>query len=277
MKRFILLSLLLLLCQLAYAQKFFIRAGVSYALPLSNSRPLYVSGFPYTGGNVSPEDNAMFEIKKASMFAGIRATAGAGFMFNRLGFDLSVATVLSEVSYSFSNSLGGVYPAGSTTTITQSAKNPLMLMPALFMRVPGKRLEIFLKAGPALPLNKKMYIESETVAGTDRYYDRSVLKTDFSVGLAFAGGAEFKIIKGLRAYAGIDILTMTVKAKEQNLLEAVNNDADVLSSKFAFEKQTIYVDDLSQYSFSSDKPRQAAAYSVPFGTKGITVGFIYEL
>jgi hypothetical protein len=277
MKHAILFCVLLSVSLRLDAQSIFFRASAGYALPLSNSQPVYITGYPYTGGNSSPDDTYMFEVKKASMFSGVRGSLGTGIMFSRIGFDISVTSVFSDVSYSFSGSLGNVYPVGSTTTITQSTRTPLMLMPALFMKLPANRVDIFFRAGPALPLNKKIDIESETIDGSNRYYDRSSVKTRFGVGLAFSAGIEYKITKSLRACAGIDILTMTLKATELNLLEAVNNGTDVLGTKLTFEKQTLYVEDLTNYTFSSDQPRQAQSYTIPFGSKGISVGVLYQL
>ena len=276
MKRLGLISCILLLSASSFAQAFFGRAGVGYGFPLSNSRPVYITGFPYTGSSVSPLDNAMFQVKKASMFSGFTATAALGFMFQKIGFELGVSSVLSGVSYSFSQSLA-VYPPGSETTVTQSAKNPTMLVPALVMRVPGRKIDVLLRAGLALPIHKKIFIDSKTSTDSNNFYDRSELKTLFGIGLAFSGGAEYKITKSLGAYLTFDVLVMTVKARELKLLSAAVNGEDVTATRMPYQKSTIYVDDVSAYTFSSDQPRQAQSYSLPFGAKGVSMGIFYRL
>ena len=276
MKRLGLISCILLLSASSFAQTFFGRAGVGYGFPLSNSRPVYITGFPYTGSSVSPLDNAMFQVKKASMFSGFTGTAALGFMFQKIGFELGVSSVLSGVSYSFSQSLA-VYPPGSETTVTQSAKNPTMLVPALVMPVPGRKIDVLLRAGLALPIHKKIFIDSKTSTDSNNFYDRSELKTLFGIGLAFSGGAEYKITKSLGAYLTFDVLVMTVKARELKLLSASVNGQDVTATRMPYQKSTIYVDDVSAYTFSSDQPRQAQAYSLPFGAKGFSIGIFYRL
>jgi hypothetical protein len=258
------------------AQKFFGRAAVGYGFPLSNSRPVYITGFPYTGGSPDPTDNAMFEIKKASMFSGIRGTAAVGYMFPKLGFEVAVSSVLSEVSHSFSQSLA-IYPAGTTTTVTQSAKYPTLLIPALVMKVPGRTLDVLLRAGIALPVNKKIFIDGETKSDSVNFSDHSELRTRFGIGLAFSGGAEYKITKDLRAFITIDILVMTLKATELKLISATANGQDVTASRYPYQRSTLYVEDPTAYTFDQNQPRQAQAYSVPFGTKGFSIGIFYQL
>lgn len=246
-------------------------------MPLSNSTPVYLTGFPYTGGNSSPSDAGMYEVKKASMFSGVRASVAAGMVFSRLGFEVAAITVPGEVSYKYSGSLGSIYPSGSTTTITQKAKSPIMIVPSLVMKLPGKKVDIVLRAGLVLPADRKMYVESETIDGGNRYFDRSELKTRFGIGFAFSGGAEYKINNNLRISGCIDILTMTLKAQESNLLKSIVNDNDVTSAKLNYEKSTKYIDDLSGYTFDSSMPRQQLTYAIPFGTKGFSIGITYQL
>lgn len=277
MKRAFVFFISLILCSPATAQKIFFRAGAGYALPLSNSRPVYLTGFPYTGGNAAPDNSGMFEVKKASMFSGTRATGGVGVMFSRIGFEVSASAVLSDVAYSFSGSLGGIYPPGTTTTITQRANNPVVVMPAVVMNVPGKKIDVLLRAGIALPVHRSLFVESETTGGAGRYYDKSELKTNFGIGFAFSGGVEYKLTQSLRAYTCIDILTMTLKAKESVLISSSVDGNDALAAKFPYQKKTLYVDDLTNYSFTSSEPRQQQSYSIPFGTKGISLGLSYRL
>lgn len=277
MKHIAALLILLSLPVYGYSQRAFFKVSGGYGLPLSNSTPVYLTGFPYTGGNTTPNDAGMYEVKKASMFSGVRASVAAGMMFSKLGFEVAAVTVPGEVSYKYSGSLGGVYAAGSNTTITQSAKSPLMIVPSLVMKVPGKKIDVVLRAGVVLPAGKKIFVESETIDGANRYFDRSELKTKFGIGFAFSGGVEYKITKKLRASACIDILTMTLKAKESNLVRSFINDNDVMSSKLAYEKSTRYVDDISGYAFDSSKPRQQLTYTVPFGTKGFSLGVGVQL
>lgn len=253
------------------AQRLVLRAGLGHALPLSNSRPVYLTGFPYTGGSKNPSDNAMFEVKKASMFSGTRAVAAVGFMFPRIGFEIAAATVISAVEYKVATSLGDVYPAGSETHIRQSITNPTLLLPSAVMNIPGKKLDVSVRAGLALPLHARMQVESETFSNGNRFYDRSELRASFGFGLAFSGGVEYKITSKLRAGLAIDIITMTLKAKQLTLKESLANGESTFPDKLAYEKQTRYVDDMSSYTFSSDAPRQAPGYSIPFGTKGLSL------
>ena len=260
-----------------FSQKPFFRASAGYSWPLSNSAPVYLTGFPYSGGNTSPDDAGKFEVNKASMLSGFRVSAGAGIMFSRIGAEVAVISVPGEVSYSFTSSIGSIYAAGSNTTITQSAKGSIMLVPSLVMKVPSKKIDVLLRAGLVFPAVKKIFVTSETTDGPNTYYDRSELKTKFGIGFAFSGGAEYKINNHIRITGCLDIITMTSKVTESRLVTSEINGSDVMAFKLEYEKKTRYVDDLSNYAFDSSKPRQQLAYSVPFGTKGISFGLCYQL
>lgn len=278
MKHLVKILAILVLPVSASARNIFFRAGAGYAFPLSNAQPLYLTGFPYTGGNVSnPAATGPFKVTKASMLSGFRVSAGAGMMFSRIGFEIAATTLPGTLSYKYSASIGDVYPVGSRTDITLSAGNTTVLIPSLVMNVPGKKIDVLLRAGLVFPAYKKLLMESETTNGTDKYYDKSELETQFGIGFAFSGGVSYKIIKGLKAYATIDIVTMTLRAKESNLVASTRNGTDVMSTKFAYEKQTIFVPDVENYTFSSGEPLRQQVYSVPFGTKGISVGISYDL
>lgn len=277
MKNLIKILAFLALPACAEAKNIFFRAGAGYSLPLSNSRPLYISGFPYTGGNVNPATTGSFEVKKASLLSGFRVSAGAGMMFSRIGFELAATTLPGSVSFSYTASIGDIYPPGSNTAITLISRNTLVVVPSLVMNVPGKNINVLLRAGLVIPAVKMISVESETTNGGDVYYDKSELTTRFGIGFAFSGGIEYKIVKGLKAYATLDIITMSLRMKESNLVSATNNGTDVLAQKFAYEKKIIYVEDASSYTFSSDEPLVQQVYSLPFSTKGISIGFAYEL
>src|ERR1043165_2335667 len=193
MKQTFTILLALLSSVAALSQKLYFKAGVGYALPLSNSRSLEVTGFPYTGSNILPKNERTLSIPKASMFSGVRGIIGAGFMFSRLGFELNAVSVLNKTEYSKSENLS-IYPSG-TTTITQSSQYPIMLMPTLVMKVPGKILDIYLRAGVVLPVYKKIIFESTTQTDSASYYDKTELKTRFGIGFNFSGGVEYKLTK----------------------------------------------------------------------------------
>lgn len=277
MKNLVKMLAILLLPASANARNVFFRAGAGYALPLSNTQPLYLTGFPYTGGNANPATTGPFKIRKASMLSGFRVSAATGIMFYKLGLELAATTLPGTLSYSYSASIGDVYPAGSNTNITLSAGNTTVLIPSLVMNVPGRKLDVLLRAGLVFPMYKKLLMESETTNGSDIYYDKSELETYFGIGFAFSGGVAYKLVKGLKAYVTIDVITMSLRARESNLIASTKNGADVLGSKFAYEKKTIFTDDLSNYTFSSGEPLRQPSYSVPFGAKGISLGLSYEL
>ncbi len=277
MKHLIKILAILLLPVSVNARDVFFRAGAGYAFPLSNTQPLYLTGFPYTGGNVNPATTDPFKITKASMLSGFRVSAAAGMMFHKLGLEVAATTLPGTLSYNYVASIGDVYPVGSNTNITLSAGNTTVIIPSLVMNVPGRKIDVLLRAGLVFPAYKKLIMESETTNGSDKYYDRSELETYFGIGFAFSGGIAYRIVKGLKAYATIEIITMSLRAKESNLVESTKNGVDVLGTKFAYEKKTIFVEDPANYTFSSDEPLAQQVYSVPFGAKGISLGISYEL
>jgi hypothetical protein len=277
MRNLVTLLFILMLSSGADARNIFVRAGGSYAYPLSNSQPLYLSGFPYTGGNVNPNTIGPFKVNKASLLSGFRVSAAAGMMISKLGFELAATTLPGTLSYNYSASIGGIYPPGSNTDITLKSITPVVVIPSLVMKVPGKKIDVLLRAGLVLPVYKKIFVESETKNGSDTYFDKSELKTYFGIGFAFSGGVEYKIVKGLKAYATIDVITMSLRMKESNLVTSTFNGSDVFGTKFAYEKKTVYVDDMSLYTFTSGEPLQQPVYSLPFSTKGISLGIAYEL
>lgn len=277
MKNLIRILVLLVLPLSTEARSIFFRAGAGYAYPLSNTQPLYLSGFPYTGGNVNPATVGAFKVEKASMLSGFRVSAGAGMMFSKIGFELAATTLPTTLSYNYSASIGDIYPPGSNTNITFSSSATTVIIPSLVMNVPGKKISVLLRAGLVFPAYKKFFVESETKNGSDKYYDKSELTTHFGIGFAFSGGIEYKIIKGMKAFTTIDIITMSLRAKESNLVQSTHNGNNVLGQKYAYEKKTKYVEDVSNYTFSSDEPFVQPGYSLPFATKGISVGLAYSL
>jgi len=277
MKSLLLFLLFCLTAKAAVAQSYFIKAAIGYNAPLSDAQHLQLSGFPYSGSSISIRNDYVFDINKASLNAGNNALVAAGYWFSKyIGAAVDVSVGFSNKRYT-TNAALGIYPEGSTTSITQYARTPVIVTPSLAIRTGDQEFSGYVLVGVALPVSRRIYTESETWRNdTMMFADKMKLKTGFSLGLSGTAGVKYRLDRHFSICAELHLLALSVYAQRAELTDSKAYGQDIMYSRTAYEKVTEYKKDFDpKYTYDENSPRPRPRYSVPFSSVGVQLGVWY--
>lgn len=216
----------------------YVKAGAGYVFPAA-SQTRDVDGFPFNG-NATYTYNVGFtsmNAKKVSFSSGVQATIGAGYMFtNNLGIELNAMIGVSTSKAVAKNQYPIVSSSGNydvSQVITQNSKLPVILMPSVVLQT-GKKFNIYLRGGLALPVKSKMTAEFQNInympqGYTVTFNGTQELKMKFNVGFSGALGFKVPVSKHIQVYAEASLLSLSMYLKESVLTEYYQNGINVLS------------------------------------------------
>jgi len=278
MKKLAFFLLICLWANAAAAQSYFIKAAVGYNMPLTDAQHLQLSGFPYSGSSISVRNDYVFDVSRASLCAGNNALLFAGWWFSRYaGVAVDASVGFSGKRYTTDAALG-IYPEGSTTSITQYARTPVVVTPSLAIRTGEHDFTGYVLVGIALPVSRRIYTESETRRNdTLLFADKMQLKTSFSLGLSGTAGVKYRLDDHFSICAELHVLALSVYARRAELTASTAYGQDVMYSRTGYERVTEYQKDFDpQYTYDENSPRPRPRYTIPFSSLGVQLGVWYE-
>ena len=265
-----------------YAQGFFYRLGIGYAIPQAG-QTMDGTAIPYNGtmNNAGTGSSATvsYDLKKASFSSGINGTVGVGYLFNEhVGIDVALSGMLGAQKYSFYENNIAVNNIASDVEITQHASCTLFT-PSLLMQTNGK-INLYTRVGVAVPIKTRIYQDQivTNLPGTgaieaDDFY--SEIKNSFNLGFSGAAGANFKVNRRFNVYAEASFLSLAVFAKESDLKEVyVNGQGGYLQYVSVSQRKIVYSDNFT--ATSGDNFHQPT-YAQPFSNMSFNVGLYYSL
>ena len=285
MKKILLLCVACALApQFTFAQEFYTRFGLGYALPQAG-QTMDGTATPYSGTasnyTVSGTNYTSYNIKKVSFSSGLHGVAGLGYMFNsHVGVEGSLDFLLSAKQYSFTFqnvTIGGV---ASNVDIIQKAKNCILFTPALVLQSDGKRANLYTRLGVVVPLNTKITQDQifTNLPGTGAIQSDDYsweIKNSFSLGFSAAAGVKYAVNERMKLWGEVSFLSLAMYAKEANLTEvSVNGQGGYLDQVAADQRKVVYSDNFK--STTNDYFHQPT-YSQPFSNVTINVGVQYAL
>lgn len=280
--------------RLASAQKgFYFRAGGGYLAPHAAETG--------QGGTIALGVNALggswtlsgpdyfFKTEKASLGAGPTATLAPGYMFSpNLGLELGVTAVVAPREYQhtfigeFFGGAGGATPLSYTSTTTTQARTPICLLPALVVTAGESALQVYVRAGMAIALNKKVQSRITTTGSSlsgaaYSFMSTSELTLRTGVGLTGGLGVRYRISKLLGVWLEASAISLTRHAAQREMVEAVENGVDLTQDMTTSQRFVNYVEEGSiQIPADRDKPSEAPTFSLPFGGAGGQAGLSFS-
>jgi hypothetical protein len=258
------------------AAAFFLRAGAGYGLVHAGQTS--VNGAAVNGSESLNGQTVSVERKSASFGAGLCATVAGGYMFTRhLGLELAAQAVIAPRKYAYSGPVPGF---GNTRTFTSEmyAKLPVYLIPAILLQT-GNKLQLYGRAGLVLPISDRL-TNKETRSGTGPGQTTQVftreLENRFSIGLQGAGGLSYPLTGKLSVWGEVNAISRNAYARRSELTAYTEDGLDGLSTFTTTQR-------IVEYEFSyevtepvpASQPDKQPAFSVPFGSIGLSLGLKY--
>ncbi|WP_118976585.1 outer membrane beta-barrel protein [Taibaiella koreensis] len=277
LKRLYTLLLLAAATNLSYAKdnsRFYVNLSGEYAIPVLGNRGFedqYIQTYlaPSAGGNPVSLSSTT---KKTSFAAGYWINGSIGYCISpNLAFDLGIQIGLSKSKKTYRETLEEF---GDLFTSTTHVGNLLLLSPAIKYRYPlGTNFFIHAKAGLALPLGAKFYIED--LAYPNRLTNAEV-KTRFSLGFTSGIGGEYRIVKHLWALAEINVTALNLDAKQKTIVSYSEDGQDLLN-KIPEEQRTTYYENDVQYNlgFTQGRRNVQQPFEIPLSRLGLRLGLSY--
>lgn len=278
---------LLSLCLLSFiafsatAQEWSFRLGLGYAFATA-SQTLGPDGMPYSGNvtNSTTGGNSSYSAKGVSFSSGLKLSGGLQYMFTKnIGVAADINVGLASKKYVLQenngtsiagkyNGSGNIGSNPSDNTYTRYAKLPIILLPSLVIQSGGDRLNIYARAGLALPLSTQIISEEhdvyQNVAGDDEQLNKTI-KTQFSLGFAGALGASYRANENFSLWIEANLMSLSLYPKEADITAHDFNGATSTAPPVPSSKIT-YI--------TSGTPSngEQLSFSVPFSNIGFMVG-----
>lgn len=276
MKKFTLAAGIVLLSLGTQAQQFYVRGGFGYAIPQAG-QSIDPTGTPYNGNLTNNSTGTLtYNYKNGASFAsGFYGSFGGGYMFNdHIGFELDLMTNLAPKKYNnYANNQ--VIDSIPYNIATQAYTNiTALLAPQIVLQTGGDTWNFYARGGVVLPLYTQL-VQQQTYVNlpgngaieTDVFtYD---LKTNFSLGLTGAIGAQYNISDNLCFWGELNMLSMSLYLKEADLKSITSDGAPV----------PISATQVTAYPYSNNFTTGGntyGAYSIPFSNVGMHFGIMYK-
>jgi len=274
------ISCLVFLLSVVYtaSAQFYLKAGLGYAFPAA-ATTMDGTGQPYNGSQTLNTYTTSYSVKPASYSAGLSGNIGIGYMLGEhVGIQLDGNIGLSTKKYAFTEYNVEIQGVESNVTITQQAKSPFILVPALVLQTGGDVLNLYTRIGVALPLGSKINQDQSEVnapgTGALSVYDFTLqIKNSFSPGFAAAAGVRYKINDKVSIWGEVSILSMALYIKEADL-ENFSYNGQSQSLSYVTSPHVIK---FSKNAVVDSNGAQQPTYSQPFSNVGIQVGVSFNL
>lgn len=267
-----------LISHLATAQKLYVRAGIGQNLALSKSLTQDVVSTA-TGGSISAK------FVGANLAKGLTPAGAVGFMFTpNIGIELGAAYSLgSENPYTTTVNVSTT-AAVNVKTITQSKL--LTVTPAIKLRanILGERAALYSRFGVVLPVSgytgNDITRVDPTPAGPRTTVVFAKTKGQATMGLGGALGAEVKLFGGVFLWGEVNAQALRIWANTTTIETYTVNGQDALAALKVYDKETVYVESLSNTSnnqayntgYSADRAKEELVREANFDAAGLAIG-----
>lgn len=261
------------------AQGWYIRGSIGYAIPQAG-QVVDGTGTPYNGtiNNTTGITGALtsYNFDRSTFTGGSHLVLGVGYMFNEhVGLDLSASFGLSNQQQTFNDNNVVLDSIPSNVQVLQHAQTPVMLMPALVIQSSGEKVQLYTRAGLAIPLRTQIQ-QDQLITNLPGY---GAVETDdysfkvtnyFSMGITAALGVQYKLNDHSLAYFEASLLSLSVFIKEADLTSvSVNGQGNYLSQVPVNNRNTYYSNNFT--STANDQSHQPT-FSQPFSNVMFSIG-----
>ncbi|RYD54626.1 MAG: hypothetical protein EOP56_18725 [Sphingobacteriales bacterium] len=285
MRKLFFTALTLSLCaSAAQAQKLYVRGMLGFAVAnagqtTDDTRSPHSGSMLYTAPSTGATPVlTSFKLKSVSFNTGIQTSLALGYMFNNnvgveLGADIGIAHIEHEGQITAPSSNSSAYTV--TQFYSQYVKNPIILTPALCLQSGGKKINIYTRAGLAVPVRSNITTEiGQITTATGTNSSRSInlgytTTTAFSLGFSGAAGVKYAVNSKLQLGAEISAVSLSLYLDKLEFTSYSENGVDLFSRLPEESKRISY----GKSGGSGVEP----TYSVPFSNVGLKVGVFYTL
>lgn len=264
MKKGLLLSVLLFSAGSAFSQGAYAGLHVGYGFGMPNEQ---IGSKTDINSSGSGTETAIY----GTYGGGINTSLNVGYMFNEhVGAELGLNYLLGNKVTQDEVTFGGF----SSTTITQS--NQFRINPSLVISSGGK-LAAYGKLGLVVPVAGSTITEYRDNAGNAQDIESA---GSFSFGYQGALGVSYSISEKLSLFGEFSGVNLRIKSKSQTVTSFSAIGIDVLGLMTTYDKETVYVDQLSNSSnnssynanYSENSAKEELANTSNYNAQFINIG-----
>jgi len=275
MKKILSVAILFLLSFPGTAQRLYVRTSLGYAIPSFNS-DLTINGYPYSPANPNAGGGAATQVlqkSRASHGSGFTTSIEAGFWFNKhMSVNLGFTSILKPTVYAGEANFGF---AGEQISISQRAKGTNFISITLGLRDEAFMKYAYVNAGVILPVTNKIVTESQSIEGAAyNISSRTVMTTNFGVGLLGSIGIDYPVSKTIAVSAGISLTALSLWAKESEIQSITRDGENIMQDIPKQNKRISYVKDY-QPTTSPGNQTTLPSYQIPFSSFSFRVGLSF--
>ena len=263
----------------AGAQGFYFRGGLGYAVPQA-AQTMDGTGQIYNGSATPVNDTlTTYKIKKASFSSGVHGSFGFGYMFNQhVGVDLNMDIGLSPAKYTYNDNNVVVDSLPSNVAVTQHAKTPVILTPALVLQTGGEKLNLYTRIGIVIPISTKI-VQDQIItnlpgAGAVVSYDYALEVTNnFGLGFSAACGVSYSLSEKMSIYGEAGFLSLSQFVKQSTLTGViVSSGGQSQSYPPSAVSGTTTINYSNSFTGNPSNTGEQPTYSQPFSNFNFNVG-----
>lgn len=259
------------------AQGLYFRAGLGYDLP-HNGQTVDNYGNPYNGSVTISGGSYTYSLKNASFASGAYGDLAIGYTITRnIGIELDGTFGLANKKYT--GKTNGLVSGGVTynESSEQYAKIPIILMPSVVLQSGGRDVNLYMRAGLALPLSTKTikkdtYINEPGSGAQEVEVDSWKTSHKFSFGFAGALGIQCKISDNINFWGEVRMLSLSIYPDKSTLTDLTVNGTSYISRVSSSYKTTTYKNNIT-----TNSGYQQPSYAIPFSSIGIHAGISFTV
>ena len=268
------------LATVSMAQEWSFRLGLGYAFPTA-SQTLDASGLPYSGNvtytSANTGDIQSIGMKKASFGSGFKAVGGIQYMFTKnigIAADINLGVTTPKYVLQTTNDVSVNKNEVSDNTYTRYAELPVLLIPSFVLQSGGDKVNVYARAGIALPLSTQIISEEhdnyQNVAGDEEQLNKTV-KTQFNLGFSGALGLSYRVSENFSFWVEGNLVALSVYPKEAEITVHTINGTATTAPPATGGKVSYVTSGTPSSNYDN------VSFSIPFSSVGFLVGASYNL
>ena len=277
----------------AKASKIYVRAGGTYAFPQAGQMTMESGQFMNgnlkgvtTMNGTASSTTYNWDLKKASLGAGVSGVVAGGYMFNKnLGIEVAASIGISPKKYEFVET--DVYPSQGIQITDQMKtkvyqKGAVLVMPSVVIQSGGNKLNVYSRIGLAIPGAGKTMVEMESYGFITQ---ASVLtswayevKNRFALGLQGALGAQYSLSSKIRLYVEANGVSLSANAKTGTMTHFTQNGTNYLEDVNVSDREIRYeLSGTTTSTVDNNQPSTMPSFTSTFNNIGVGAGLVFQL
>jgi len=267
-------SLIFLISSNIYAQKAYISLHTGYSLK-SSSQSTY---------NTTAKSNNSTSIEHVNLSLGKGVNIGGtfGYMFyNNMGAELGLSYLIGSKTKATSinayDTTSNYYTKGDIDISSKMLLiNPSFIIKSKFLNIkPYAKFGAIIGIGQFTTSESKYY--NEVYNSSTKYLTTTKFNGGFAFGLTASLGASYSIKESLSAFGELTYTNLAYAPTKSEITTYSRNDIDKLNTLNISQKNTEYVNKITNTNTSGTTPTQKLKESYTYGSIGLNIGLRYYI